>query len=55
MNNMMQRFQNFVQNFQRMNKNPQQMAQELLDSGQMSQQQYEMLRQEVNRIMGTNN
>lgn len=49
-----QQFAQFVQNFQRMNKNPQQAVQELLNSGEMSQQQYENLRTQANNIMGTN-
>lgn len=49
-----QQFAQFVQNFQRMNKNPQQAVQELLNSGEMTQQQYENLRTQANKIMGTN-
>lgn len=53
-NPMVKRFSQFVQNFQKMNKNPQQAVQELLNSGEMSQQQYESLRRQANSIMGTN-
>ena len=49
-----QRFQTFVDNFKKMGQDPQQIVQQLLDSGSMTQQQYENLRQEANRIMGTN-
>ena len=35
--------------------NPQQKVQELLNSGQMSQQQFEQLRQMANQITGKNN
>lgn len=52
--NMMQQFQTFVNNFQQMGRNPREVIQELLNSGQMSQQQYEMLRQKANQIMGMN-
>jgi len=52
---MIQRFQTFVGNFQQMGRSPREVAQELLNSGQMSQQQYEQLRQKVNQIMGVNN
>lgn len=51
---MIQQFQTFVTNFQKMGRNPQAVVQELLNSGQMSQQQYEQLRQKANRIMGMN-
>lgn len=47
-------FAQFVQNFQQMKKDPKQAVQELLDSGEMSQQQYENLRTQANKIMGTN-
>ena len=53
-NPMMAQFETFVRNFAKMGKNPQQTVQELLNSGQMSQQQYESLRNRANSIMGTN-
>ena len=49
-----QKFANFVSNFAKLKQNPQEAVQKLLDSGEMSQQQYENLRQQANRIMGTN-
>lgn len=57
MNNPMaaiKQFQTFVDNFQKMGRNPKEVVQELLNSGQMSQQQYETLRKQANQIMGMN-
>lgn len=64
MNNMMNMFGNyqnfktqfelFKQNMQRQNISPQQKVQELLNSGQMTQQQFEHLRQLANQITGKN-
>ena len=60
MNNFMQMFGNF-QNFQNQfnqfkqqlgSQNPQAMVQQLLDSGRMSQQQFNQLSQMANQIMG---
>ena len=58
-NNQMSDFQNkfnqFVQNFRSQgNQDPRQKIQELLDSGKMTQQQYNQLRQIANRFLGTN-
>lgn len=50
----MQQFRTFVENFQKMQRNPKEVVQELLNSGQMSQQQYENLRKQANQIMGMN-
>lgn len=52
----MQNFANFRQNFMRQNPgvNPQQKVQELLNSGKMTQQQYENLRNIANKITGMN-
>lgn len=47
-------FNQFQQNIQRQNISPQQKVQELLNSGQMSQQQFEQLRQMANQISGKN-
>ena len=58
MNNPMaaiKQFQTFVDNFQKMGRNPKEVVQELLNSGQMSQQQFETLRQRTNKIMGMSN
>ena len=49
---MVQQFQRFVSNFQKMQKNPQQAVQELLNSGQMSQTQYNQLSQIASQILG---
>lgn len=60
MNNFMQMFGDF-QNFQNQfnqfkqqfgKQNPQAMVQQLLDSGRMSQQQFNQLSQMANQIMG---
>ena len=50
--NMMKQFQTFVTNFEKMHKDPQQAVQELLNSGQMSQQQYNQLSQMASQILG---
>lgn len=52
----MQNFQRQFQNFQNqmMGVNPQQKVQELLNSGKMSQQQFNQLRNIVNRLTGRN-
>lgn len=52
----LQQFKNFVQNYQQKfgGGNPQQMVQQLLNDGQMTQAQFEQLRAQANRIMGTN-
>ena len=49
---MMQQFQNFVTNFQKMQKDPRTAVQELLNSGQMSQAQYNQLSQMASQILG---
>ena len=51
---MFQQFQQFRQNWlsQNPNKSPQQAVQELLNSGKMSQQQYEQFRNIANQITG---
>lgn len=52
----MQNFQNQFNQFKQQigNQNPQQMVQQLLDSGRMSQQQFNQLSQMANQIMGRN-
>ena len=60
MNNFMQRFgnmQNFMNQFNQFrqgigNQNPQAMVQQLLDSGRMSQEQFNQLSQMANQIIG---
>ena len=60
MNNFMQRFgnmQNFMNQFNQFrqeigNQNPQVMVQQLLDSGRMSQEQFNQLSQMANQIIG---
>lgn len=49
-----QQFQNFKQNFMRQNPtaNPQAMVQQLLNTGKMSQQQFEQLRSLANLLTG---
>lgn len=53
---MMKNFAGFRQNFLQQNPgvNPQTVVQNLLNSGKMSQQQYENLRQLANKITGMN-
>lgn len=49
------KFNQFVQNFRSQgNQDPRQKIQELLNSGQMSQQQYNQLRNIANQFLGTN-
>ena len=57
MQNMQQQFQQFVQQFRQQygNADPQQVVQQLLNSGKMTQQQYEQIRQMTNMFMGGNN
>ena len=52
--NMQNQFNQFVQNFRQGNQDPRQKIQELLDSGRMTQQQYNQLRQMANKFLGTN-
>jgi hypothetical protein len=57
MQNMQSRFQQFVQNFQRQNggnANPQQMVQNLLNSGRMSQEQFNQIQNVANMVFGKN-
>ena len=49
MQNFMSQFNQFRQNFN--NQNPQQVVQQMLDSGQMTQQQFNQLSQMANRIL----
>lgn len=51
MQNFMNQFNQFRQNFGNQ-QNPQQMVQQLLDSGQMSQQQFNQLSRMANQILG---
>lgn len=53
--NFKNQFAQFQQNLSSQGINPQQKVQELLNSGQMSQQQFEQLRQMANQITGKNN
>lgn len=53
--NFRNQFNQFQQNVQNQGINPQQKVQELLNSGQMSQQQFEQIRQLANQITGKNN
>jgi hypothetical protein len=51
-------YQNFMNQFnsfaQQMRQDPRQQAQQMLNSGQMSQQQFEWCRQMANSILGVN-
>jgi len=53
--NMLQQFQTFAENFSKMQKNPRDAVQELLNSGQMTQAQYNQLSQMASQIMGRKN
>ena len=49
------RFNKFVQDFNGQgNQNPQQKVQELIESGKMTQEQYNELRDMANKFLGTN-
>ena len=50
--NFIQQFQNFKRNFQ---GNPQQVVMNMLNNGQMSQQQFNQLQAMANQIMGSMN
>ena len=55
--NMQSRFQQFVQNFQQQNggnMNPQQMVQQLLNSGRMTQDQFNQIQNMANMFFGKN-
>lgn len=56
-NNFNQAFTNFVRNpmFQAGQMTPQQIVQQKLNSGEMTQEQFNQLRAMANQIMGTNN
>ena len=57
MQNMQSRFQQFVQNFQQQNggnMNPQQMVQQLLNSGRMTQDQFNQIQNVANMFFGKN-
>lgn len=50
--NMLRQFQTFTENLSKMQKDPRQAVQELLNSGQMTQAQYNQLSQMASQIMG---
>lgn len=52
--NLMAQFNDFVKNFQQQynGQNPQQMVQQMLNSGQMSQAQFNQYRDIANKILG---
>ena len=57
MQNMQNRFQQFVQSFQQQNggnTNPQQMVQQLLNSGRMTQDQFNQIQNMANMFFGKN-
>ena len=51
-------YQNFMNNFnsfaQQIQQDPRQLAQQYMNSGQMTQQMFEQYRQQANAIMGVN-
>ena len=50
--NFMAQFNQFKQNFQQTGTDPRQKVQELLNSGQMTQEQFNMFRMMANQITG---
>ena len=52
---MLQQFQAFAENFSKTQKNPREAVQELLNSGKMTQAQYNQLSQMASQIMGRKN
>lgn len=52
--NFMKSFEQFKQNVQQNGINPQQQVQQLLNSGQMTQEQFNQLRAMANQITGKN-
>lgn len=58
LNNMMDfqdKFNKFVQDYKgQWNQDPKERVQQLLDSGKMTQEQYNQLRQFANKFLGTN-
>ncbi len=52
-NNFQTQFNNFAAQIQQAQQNPQQLVQRLINSGRMSPQQFEALRQQANQLMGT--
>lgn len=53
--NFQAQFKNFAQNFNQQNQmSPQERVQQLLNSGQMTQEQFEQLRAMANQITGKN-
>lgn len=50
--NFQQQFNQFAQNFRQMNQDPQQMVQGLLNSGRMTQEQFDQFSQIANMITG---
>ena len=50
----LQKFKEFATQFQNSGKNPQQMVQQLLNEGKMSQAQFNQYRNTANQILGTN-
>lgn len=53
-NNFQAQFNEFASQIQQAQQNPQQLVQHLINSGRMSPQQFEALRQQANQLMGTN-
>jgi hypothetical protein len=52
-NNFQAQFNEFAAQIQQAQQNPQQLVQHLINSGRMSPQQFEALRQQANQLMGT--
>ena len=52
-NNFQAQFNEFAAQIQQAQQSPQQLVQHLINSGRMSPQQFEALRQQANQLMGT--
>lgn len=48
----LENFKKFYSGFQKLGRNPQQAVQELLDTGEMTQQEYNELSKQANEILG---
>lgn len=52
MQNMQNKFNTFCNNFQHMNQDPQELVQQMLNDGRMSQDQFNQLSSIANMLMG---
>ena len=54
LNQIKQQFETFARNFQQSGQNPQQIVQQLLNSGKMTQDQFNQYRDLTNKLTGQN-